>query len=96
MSPSEARTLLHGGEHPHLNPGVRETEGRSRGKERVVEGAAAASDEGSESAGQQEHSASGSSRIWNDFIMFLPVCCLESLQRGKVRRYSLFSPFFPS
>lgn len=32
------RTLLHADENTHLIPGVGEAEGRSRGKERVIEG----------------------------------------------------------
>lgn len=79
--------------HTHLIPRVRENEGRLNGEKRVTEGPAVASHQGNEPAG---HSDRWSSRVWEELTMFLPLCCLESLQFRKVRRHSLFSPPFPS
>lgn len=35
-----------------------------------------------------------SSTVWKELTMFLPLCCLASLQFRKVRRHFLFSPLF--
>lgn len=81
------------GTHTHLIPRVRENEEKPNGEKRETEGSAVASHQGNESA---EHSDRWSSTVWKELTMFLPLCCLASLQFRKVRRHSLFSPPFLS
>lgn len=79
--------------HTRLIPRVRENEERPNGEKRKIEGPAGASHQGNQPA---EHSDRCSSRIWKEWTIFLPLCCLDSLQFRKFRRHSLFSPPFLS
>ena len=93
-SPSGATTLFHGGEHTHTPDPKSERKWRKTKwwKERNGRPSCCFTPR-NESA---EHSDRWSSTVWKELTMFLPLCCLASLQFRKVRRHSLFSPPFLS